>query len=63
MIKALTLFAVIGMAAAECPNACSGHGDCSAFDVSAALPPLGHNWCHGPQPTFGGMKTLVLTPI
>jgi len=32
MIKALTLFAVIGMAAAECPNACSGHGDCSAFD-------------------------------
>ena len=63
MIKALTLFAVIGMAAAECPNACSGHGDCSAFDVSAVTSSLGHKLCHGPQPTFVGMETLEFTLI
>ena len=35
MLKAFIFTAVLGMAAAECPNACSGHGDCGSFDVSA----------------------------
>jgi hypothetical protein len=26
------LLALLGFAAAECPNACSGHGQCGAFD-------------------------------
>lgn len=34
MIKAIILTTLVGMAAAGCPNACSGHGTCGSFDVS-----------------------------
>lgn len=29
---ALCAFALVGFATAECPNSCSGHGDCEAYD-------------------------------
>lgn len=32
-MKGLTIAAILGLAAAECPNACSGHGDCGAYDM------------------------------
>jgi len=33
LLGSLTFLALIGLAASECPNACSGHGDCGAFDM------------------------------
>ena len=31
-MKVIMLSALLGLAAAECPNACSGHGTCGAKD-------------------------------
>jgi predicted small secreted protein len=30
MMKTCVLLALLGFAAAECPNACSGHGTCGS---------------------------------
>ena len=32
MMKTCVLLALLGFAAAECPNACSGHGTCGSKD-------------------------------
>lgn len=32
-LRTLTFLALLGLAASECPNACSGHGDCGAYDM------------------------------
>ena len=32
-MKLVLILALVGMAAASCPNACSGHGTCNNNDV------------------------------
>jgi hypothetical protein len=40
MLKSILLASVIGVAAAECPNACSGHGTCGTYDMCTCY----RNW-------------------
>lgn len=39
-LRALVLLGLLGFVAAECPNACSGHGDCTAYDKCSCY----RNW-------------------
>jgi len=53
MNRILLALALVAPAAAECPNACSGHGTCGAFDECSCYP----NWqeadCSGRTCPFG----------
>jgi len=40
MLRSIVAVSLIGLAAAECPNACSGHGSCAKFDMCTCF----DNW-------------------
>ena len=52
-MKVTQLFALIGMASAECPNACSGHGTCGAKDSCACYQNYQGNDCSERTCYFG----------
>ena len=52
-MKVTQLFALLGMASAECPNACSGHGTCGSKDSCACYQNYQGNDCSERTCYFG----------
>ena len=53
MMKTCVLLALLGFAAAECPNACSGHGTCGSKDSCSCYQNYQGNDCSERTCYFG----------
>eukprot|EP00937_MAST-01D_sp_MAST-1D-sp2_P003281 g3281.t1 len=52
-MKGVILLAAVGLVAGECPNACSGHGECGAYDMCSCYQMYQGNDCSERTCYFG----------